>query len=56
MENYLKELDERFCERYSDYVKLSAIEGYEMPETIYVATDGNIARQPQKRNIILCVH
>ena len=45
MENYLKELDERFCERCSDYVKLSAIEGYEMPETIYVATDGNIARR-----------
>ena len=45
MENYLKELDERFCEQYSDYVKLSALEGYVMPDTLYVAPDGNIARR-----------
>ena len=45
MENYLKELDDCFCEHYSDYVKLSALEGYQMPDTLYVAPDGNIARR-----------
>ena len=45
MENYLQELDDYFCEQYSDYVKLSALEGYEMPDTLYIAADGNIARR-----------
>ncbi len=45
MENYLRELDDRFCEQYSDYVRLSALEGYVMPDTLYVAPDGNIARR-----------
>ena len=44
-ESYLKALDEYFCARYSDYVKISAIDGYVMPEVIYVAADGNIARR-----------
>ena len=44
-ENYLTALDEHFCARYSDYVRLSALEGYEMPEVIYVASDGNITRR-----------
>lgn len=43
--DYLRALDEHFCARYSDYVKLSAIEGYVMPEVLYVAKDGNIARR-----------
>ncbi len=42
---YLRALDEHFCARYSDYVKISAIEGYVMPEVLYVAQDGNIARR-----------
>ncbi|MDE5896867.1 MAG: hypothetical protein K2H43_03530 [Clostridia bacterium] len=45
MENYIRELDDSFCEQYSDYVRLSALEGYEMPDTLYVAPDGNIARR-----------
>ncbi len=45
MESYLAALDEYFCARYSDYVKLSALEGYEMPEVLYVAKDGNIVRR-----------
>ena len=45
MESYIVALDEYFCARYSDYVKISAIEGYVMPEVIYVAADGNIARR-----------
>ena len=44
-ESYIVALDEYFCARYSDYVKLSAIDGYVMPEVIYVAADGNIARR-----------
>lgn len=43
--DYLRALDEHFCARYSDYVRLSAIEGYHMPEVLYVAKDGNIARR-----------
>ncbi len=42
---YLKGLDEYFASRYSDYVKLSAIDGYRMPDMIYVAPDGNVARR-----------
>ena len=46
MENdYVNALDEYFCAQYSDYVKLSALEGYEMPEVVYVGRDGNIARK-----------
>ena len=32
MENYLEALDEFFCAQYSDYVRISAIEGYVMPD------------------------
>ena len=42
---HLRALDEYFCALYSDYVKLSAIEGYVMPDVLYVAPDGNIARR-----------
>lgn len=42
---YLAALDEYFCEQYSDYVKLSALEGYVMPEVVYVAADGNVNRR-----------
>ena len=41
---FIKALDEYFCAHYSDYVRLSAIEGYRMPEVVYVGADGNIAR------------
>ena len=42
---YLAALDEAFCALYSDYVRLSAIEGYVMPDVLYVAPDGNVARR-----------
>ena len=42
---YLTELDEYFCGQYSDYVKLSALEGYVMPEVVYVGADGNVSRR-----------
>ena len=42
---FLRALDEYFCANYSDYVRLSAIEGYEMPEMLYVSDDGNVARR-----------
>ena len=42
---YLTALDEYFCANYSDYVRLSAIEGYVMPDVLYVAPDGNVARR-----------
>ena len=42
---YLTALDEYFCALYSDYVRLSAIDGYVMPDVLYVAQDGNIARR-----------
>ena len=42
---YLRALDEYFCALYSDYVRLSAIEGYVMPDVLYVASDGNVARR-----------
>ena len=42
---HLRALDEYFCALYSDYVKLSAIEGYVMPDVLYVASDGNVARR-----------
>lgn len=43
--SYLIALDEYFCEQFSDYTKLSAIAGYEMPEVVYVGADGNITRR-----------
>lgn len=42
---YLTSLDEYFCAQYSDYVKLSALEGYEMPDVVTVGADGNIERK-----------
>lgn len=42
---YITSLDEYFCAQYSDYVKLSALEGYEMPEVVSVGADGNIRRK-----------
>ena len=42
---HLRALDEYFCALYSDYVKLSALEGYVMPDVLYVAPDGNVARR-----------
>ena len=42
---YLTSLDEYFCAQYSDYVKLSALEGYEMPDVVSVGADGNIQRK-----------
>ena len=41
----ISSLDEYFCAHYSDYVRLSALEGYQMPDMVYVAPDGNIARR-----------
>lgn len=46
---YLRALDEHFCAHYSDYVKIAAIEGYVMPELLYIAKDGNIARRDPSR-------
>lgn len=43
--NFLTALDEHFCAHYSDYVRISALEGYEMPEVLTVAADGNIVRR-----------
>lgn len=45
MNNVISALDEYFCAHYSDYVRLSALEGYVMPEVVYVDRDGNIARR-----------
>ena len=42
---YIKSLDEYFCAQYSDYVRLSALEGYVMPEVMSVGADGNIERK-----------
>lgn len=42
---FLASLDEYFCANYSDYVRLSALEGYEQPEVLYIAKDGNVARR-----------
>lgn len=44
-QNYLKGLDEYFCANYSDYVRISALEGYKMPEMLSVGRDGNIVRK-----------
>ena len=45
MDHVIAALDEYFCEHYSDYVRIAALEGYVMPEVVYVAADGNIARR-----------
>lgn len=60
--SYLRELDEFFCAQFSDYVRLSAIEGYKMPEMVTVGADGNIERkdfkymrlcyQPEKESVL----
>ena len=42
---YLKALDEHFCAVYSDYVRISALEGYQRPELIFISNDGNVARR-----------
>lgn len=42
---YLCALDEYFCAIYSDYVRLSALDGYVMPDVLYVSDDGNVARR-----------
>lgn len=42
---FLTSLDEYFCAQYADYVKLSALEGYEMPEVVSVGANGNIERK-----------
>lgn len=42
---YLQALDEHFCASYSDYVKLSALPGYEMPEMLYLGKEGVIERR-----------
>ncbi len=52
--NFLEGLDEYFCARYSDYVKISALEGYEMPEMLYLAKDGNITRRPSDAMRLSC--
>ena len=43
---HLRALDEYFCALYSDYVRLSAIEGYVMPDVLYVAEDGMVVSSP----------
>lgn len=47
-QNYLNGLDEYFCANYSDYVRISALEGYQMPEMLTVGKDGNIVRRPSE--------
>ena len=42
---YLQALDEHFCAGYSDYVRLSALPGYEMPEMLYLGKEGVIERR-----------
>ena len=62
MDNCIDALDEFFCAQYSDYVRISAIEGYAMPDVVYVGSDGNVhrrdsscmrlAHQPEKEKIL----
>ena len=42
---FIKSLDEYFCSQYSDYVRLSALEGYVVPDVVTVGADGNIQRK-----------
>ncbi len=48
-QSYITALDEHFCARYSDYVRISALEGYKMPDMITIASDGNIVRKESLR-------
>ncbi len=48
MEEYLKNLDEYFCENYCDYVRLASIEGYSAPDMIVIGADGNVSRKDEK--------
>ncbi|MCM1441462.1 MAG: hypothetical protein NC131_19985, partial [Roseburia sp.] len=41
-------LNEYFCANYSDYVRISALEGYRMPEMLTAGRDGNIIRRPSE--------
>lgn len=43
--SFIRELDEYFATRYSDYAKIVAIEGYKMPQIVTVDRDGNIYRR-----------
>ncbi len=43
--NFVTGLDEHFCAVYSDYVRISALEGYQRPDLIFISTDGNVARR-----------
>lgn len=45
MESYLQNLDDFFCEQYSDYTRISALSGYKMPDVLYIGKDGNISRR-----------
>lgn len=45
---YIKQLDEFFCAQFADYVRIAAIEGYQMPEMLTVGPDGNIVRRDSK--------
>lgn len=45
MDNCIEALDEFFCAQYADYVRISAIEGYRMPDVVFISGDGNIARR-----------
>lgn len=45
MYNVITALDEYFCLHYSDYVRLSALEGYVMPDTLILGADGNVQRR-----------
>ncbi len=47
-QNYLNGLDEYFCANFSGYVRISALEGYKMPEMLTVGRDGNITRRPSE--------
>lgn len=38
-------LDEYFMAHYSDYVRLAALKGYRMPETLGVGKDGNVEKK-----------
>lgn len=53
MEHVISALDEFFAATYCDYVKIRAIEGYEMPEMVYIGRDGNIQRHELTR-MLLC--
>ncbi len=44
-EEYIRSLDEYFCENYSDYAAITAIEGYRMPDLIMIGKDGNVSRK-----------